>query len=51
MLQTALSYVRHGWSVIPLKPRGKRPHFSLLLVKVEDGHPTLTYAHQCLSRL
>jgi hypothetical protein len=33
MLQTALSYVRHGWSVIPLKPRGKRPHFPLLPIR------------------
>jgi hypothetical protein len=35
MLQTALSYVRHGWSVIPLKPHGKRPHFPLLPIKVD----------------
>jgi len=36
MLQTALSYVRHGWSVIPLKPRGKRPHFALLPIKLDE---------------
>ena len=33
MLQTALNYVRHGWSVIPLQPRGKRPHFPLLPIR------------------
>jgi hypothetical protein len=44
MLQTALSYVRRGWSVIPLKPRGKRPHFPLLPIKVDEtGHPRRTW--------
>jgi hypothetical protein len=39
-LETALSYVCHGWSVIPLQPRGKRPHFSLLPIRVDDtDHP------------
>ena len=40
----ALSYVRHGWSVIPLQPRGKRPHFPLLPIKLDDtGHPKRTW--------
>jgi hypothetical protein len=31
--EAALGYVRHGWSVIPLQPRRKRPCFPLLPIK------------------
>jgi putative DNA primase/helicase len=42
LAETALSYVRHGWSVIPLQPHGKRPHFPLLPVKLDaQGQPVL----------
>jgi hypothetical protein len=35
MLETALSYLEHGWSIIPLSPGDKRPYFALL--PREDG--------------
>jgi putative DNA primase/helicase len=39
LAETALSYVRHGWSVIPLQPHRKRPHFQLLPIRAGlDGH-------------
>jgi putative DNA primase/helicase len=33
--EAALGYVRHGWSVIPLQPRRKRPCFPLLPIKLD----------------
>jgi putative DNA primase/helicase len=42
LAETALDYVRHGWSVIPLQPHGKRPQFPLLPIRAgPDGQPIL----------
>jgi hypothetical protein len=44
--QAALNYIHHGWSVIPLQPRGKRPHFPLLPITLDEtghGRPKRTW--------
>jgi len=41
MLDVALSYLDFGWSIIPLKPHDKVPHFALL-PKDEAGKATWT---------
>jgi len=42
MLDTALDYLNRGWSVIPLRPQDKVPHFALLPT---DGAGTRTWKY------